>query len=297
MRNGYNEAQLKRLTAVTRTTFVILGIMSLLLSIVQPVFLIVSVASFVFAVKYKAKNVGKIAVPIVEAAETFKAAETPIKKKKTISPPGHIDGCSIAYEFQNTDVAIMDKANIDYTKFEESDEVSFVSEPENKYDKKAIKVMYDDMLLGYIYKGKTQDMVHDWQKRKEPIFSAIQTVNPEGNKISLYIAFYRDPFKGIERFESLKTKLAKTSKKVDDFFDRQDGYSLLERGDELDLDYDDESETYVVSGYMGEIGEINKAISEKIRAREFVDDIICLVEEITEDDNEKSGAKVLIYFK
>ena len=224
--------------------------------------------------------------------------ETKIEKKKSMNVPSRIGECSIAYEFQDVDVAMVEHANPDYTKFDKFDKIEFVPEPKNEHDKKAIKVMCGELFLGYIYKGKVQDMINNWQKKEEPIFSAIKVINPKENIISLYVAFYRDPFKGIERYESLKTKLAKTSKKVDEYTNRQDAYTFLEHGDKLDLEFDDESETYVATNYVGdEVGEINKNISAKIKEREDMDEPICLVEETTEDDNGKCGANVLIYFK
>lgn len=224
--------------------------------------------------------------------------EVVVEKEKSINVSSLIKEGRIAYDFQRVNIAMVKHADPNYSKFGKTDECEFVPEPENEYDKKAIKVMCNKQFLGYIYKGKIQDMIHDWWKKGDPIRATIQTINLEENTISLYVAFYRDPFEGIEKYESLRTKLTKTSKKIDEYTNRQDACTFLERGDKLDLEFDDESETYVVLNVLvEEVGEINKSISTKIKEREDVGEPICLVEETTEDDNGKCGANVLIYFK
>lgn len=202
------------------------------------------------------------------------------------------------YEYPNNDVAMVDFANPDYSKFDVYEEVKFVPEPDNNYDSNAIKIMANNEFIGYVYRGKKQDMIHDWMKNDEPIFGAIQEVDKLNKKIKYYIAFYRDPFEVAARHENLRTKLIKTSKKIDEYTNRQDACSLLDIGDVLDLDFNAETETYIALNDMGEeVGEINKKVSETIMEKEDEFEVVCLVEEVDEDDNGKYSVNVLVYFK
>ena len=78
-------------------------------------------------------------------------------------------------------------------------------------------------------------------------------VDEEMKKIQIALAFYDKINDGVEY---LDTKLIKTTKK-DDIENRQDNLSLANEDEEVELEYDYENETYIVTASGLEIGEIN----------------------------------------
>lgn len=263
----------------------------LILAIVYPIFLVFAALVFFFVYKYKAKNPTKVTP---SEKEKVGIAET-IKEPK-IMIPNHFGDYKIAYHYKGEEIALPNIGNC--MSVEMASELSFENEPTNEYDKKAIKIMAEGKFIGYVHEGKIQDMIHDFTKRKDPIYALLQSADEENNKASMFIAFYRNPFEIYSKCESIKTKLTKSSKRIDEYENRQDNFIGIERGDALKLEYNEESETYfILDESNNELGEISKSISAKIKEREDVDEPICLVEETTEDDNGKCGANILIYFK
>lgn len=219
-------------------------------------------------------------------------------KKTNMGLKRSIGELRIAYEYDNEKVAMVGEVMPDYSRFSRFDEIKFELDPDNEYDRKSVRIMCNDLLLGYVFKGKIQDMIHDWKKKGDTIFGAISSIDIKNNEIVYLIAFYKNPFDGIDRYEKIRTKLINTSKKVDDYYNRQDICSGLERGDKLDLEYNFDTETYFATIFANdEAGEISKSVSLKVREKEELDEPVCLVEESTEDDNGKIGVDVLIYFK
>lgn len=206
----------------------------------------------------------------------------------------------IKYDYEKN-VAIFDDQLPDFSKIELYDELSFALDPENPTDLKSVKIFCRDIFIGYVYSDRVRDMITDWLRREEPIFSAVKSIDPNEKRISYYIAFYKNPFLGIDSYEQFVTKLIKSSKKVDDYYEqynRQEMCEYIERGDELNLVYDDESSTFIAKDKDGhEVGEVNKSISKKILAKYDTDEPICLVDEVFVNENLKYEVNVLIYLK
>lgn len=225
-------------------------------------------------------------------------ALSPKPAKKSMSVKRSIGDFRIKYKYDGKKLAIIEQLNPDFSKLQIYDEITFIPEPDNPHDPGAIKAMNNGSHIGYVYKGKDQDMIRDWLKKEEPIYSVITNIDNINKNIEYFIAYYKNPFESIDRYEQIKTKLTKTSKKFDEDYYRQDTCQVLERGETLTLDYDDETETFVAKNDLGdEAGELSKAISKKIMEKFDEYEPICLVEEMTEDDNGKYGADLLIYLK
>lgn len=292
-----------------RTLYLILGVLlvlvGLLLLIVNSVIGIITIAfGVVMIVKRKKllrdEETGKWRwnVPVKEDEATLPPKkEESAHFKKTISAPEAVGEYRMKYHYRGEKIAMPNIENC-MEVVESTTRLSFESEPNNEHDSKAIKIVADGMFLGYVHRGRTQDMIHDFNRRNEPVYAILETVSEETGEAYMFIAFYRNPFEQYASCDKLTTKLIKTSKKISEWENRQDNYLGVERGDTLDLDYDYDTETYTVLDNVGsELGEISKSISAKIQEREDMDEPICIVDEVTIDDNDKYGAKVIIYFK
>ncbi len=176
MRRVYTEKELRIFTIVTKAAFAILGVMLLLLSIIKPFLLILSLASFLLAFKYKAKN--KISEPAKREYSTEDIREytgSLVNKKPTdyedelglgFKVTARIEGAPP--ETFTTRVAGVTHNNPDGTSRQKliaeakcGQPVKLVREKDNQWDEFAIAV-YDkeNRMLGYIPAGDVRLASH-----------------------------------------------------------------------------------------------------------------------------------------
>lgn len=197
-----------------------------------------------------------------------------------------LDGSILSYEYEEN-ICLADNV-IDKVSGNGGKELTFVPEPDNQYDDKAIAIYLDDLKIGYVYKGKIQNMLNDWIKRGDTYFGYINKIFVDDNKATYKIGFY----KPVEKFINKTFSLVKTGKRIDEYISREDNLCSVSEGDEVTIEYDEELDSYVVfNEYYDEIGELPAS------AAEFIDDnscdeIIGIVRTISE--NESGTPKVRI---
>lgn len=168
----------------------------------------------------------------------------------------------LQYAYYDVEVKGIEYRDFDISKIEIEHQLYFDTEPENQYDPNAIKILYDNIFIGYIPKNNLQKMMLDYSDGVEhQVCGMIYSVNEETKTIQIGLAFYS---KINERVEYLDTKLVKTTKR-DNIEDRQDNLSFASVDEEVELEYDYETETYIVTTSGLEIGEINKSNSQKLQ--------------------------------
>ena len=167
--------------------------------------------------------------------------------------------------------------------------VSFKQEPENKYDNNAVAVIYKEKKIGYLYKGKLQDMVNDYINRNFTIIAKFDTES------TLCIAFYRHLSNLKKEYDSFIISLTKLSKK--DCFDskRSENLELCSAGDDVELMYDYESERYIAICNGSEIGEVNEANSQKLSERIESCNYISVIHSL--DTLDKISCKIVVYIE
>ena len=215
-------------------------------------------------------------------------------------------GCSHILKWKYYDVYVTgcQFQNINYDTIQLGSKVSFVKEPDNQYDPKAIKVMLGNSLLGYLKKdSQMQDMVNNYLENDDYyVLANINDFDKEKKQIQLQIAFYKQFDEDECPVEDkLVCSIVKSSKK--DFYgeSRQDNYLALDSGDfvSLSVNYESDGEdTYIVENESGgELGEISAKQSEKIRSYDAEGkEMICRIKEVTENpDSGKYGAKVEVF--
>lgn len=179
MKRVYSEEELRRLTIMTKTLLTLVGILLLLLSIVQPFVLLLALAVFFIAYKYKAKN-----KPQTDRATNATVATAHLNKTEPI-PLNYFyfnvagvtkkndQGKSIQKlirEYVKKEVEFMEYSYGDMTNKEilesgedvyEADisgnyEITLEPEPDNPYDPNAVKVIHSDMgHVGYVPRSHT----------------------------------------------------------------------------------------------------------------------------------------------
>lgn len=193
----------------------------------------------------------------------------------------------LSYSYTKVRCAFPDLSNIELWDF-----VTFIPEPDNPYDSGAIKIQNNDSKIGYVYRGKLQKMISDYAEKDYPVVGYIDSVDAQ--QFTFSIAFY----KPISSFKTLTSALTKTTKK--DCFDmsRQDNLSSVSEGDLLEISYDYDSETYLVTDDCGnELGELSKSFSAKLQSLETQTTFIAICNSIDYDDSLKIKCNVLIILK
>lgn len=169
------------------------------------------------------------------------------------------------------------------------EDLTFSPEPENEYDNKAVAIFLDEAKVGYVYKGKIQDMLNDWIKRNDFFRGYINKINKPENFVTYKIAFYKNK----DTFEHKTFSLVKTGKKINEDLKRSDNLELMSEGDAVSVDYDSYDDCFVV--YNEDYEEIGELPSS---AENFIgEDAKCIgiIESMDYDDNGKPKAKVTIY--
>lgn len=214
--------------------------------------------------------------------------------------PKIIENFELRYLYRDVFVVGVQFANPDFQALSLGDNVELVPDPKNEHDELAVKVMLNNQRLGYLAASRPQrqQMVHDWVKRNEPIFSAITLLDEENKRIQIVIGFYRDQQKILDSCENFKTKLIKTAQKDSNGESRQENLRFLEIGEILSAEYDQEIESYIISNKRGwEMGELGKTVSEQLQKSCDKYYPCVVVENISIDDNDKFVVEVIAYLK
>ena len=126
--------------------------------------LLVIAAVFYFRGKKKAKKAA-------QATKTQPKTPTPTQAPKRGEPTDLSDWI---FSFREVPEEVL-------AEIEENDNVELVPEPDNPKDPKAIQVMYDDVQLGYLFKGYLYNMVHKAMDKGAGIDAFINQIDRERN--------------------------------------------------------------------------------------------------------------------
>lgn len=189
------------------------------------------------------------------------------------------------YKYENVEIY---RPDISFTEIFEYDIVDILPEPDNPYDPNAVAVKFHENILGYLYRGTIQDMVHDFLKRKELIRATVQKI--DGTKIYLKMYFCKPRNLALPHQDSFVVKLSGNTNK-----DMQQNISYCYAGDKIGVDYDYDKEKYSVLCDNLEIGYIPKSHQDSIQVLEnkkyeFEGEII----DISENESEKYVVTVKI---
>lgn len=169
--------------------------------------------------------------------------------------------------------------------------LSFVKEPDNQYDENAVAIYAGQNKLGYVYKGKNQDMINDWINSDRYLSGYLSRYSLSEKKASYRIGFYAS----LLPYPNKIFSLIKTGKKIDEFCKRSDNISMCNEGDAISAELDAESFSYVVYNDMyEEIGELPKSAEKFLNDHDF-DEIVGTIEEMDYDCDSAPKIKVKIY--
>lgn len=121
------------------------------------------------------------------------------KKAAPISPeqivqfaqwPEKLQDEVLAYHYENVKLYTPPRYEKNRPRIKAGTELDVMPEPENPYDNRAVKFSYNGKTIGYVNRGRLQDMFNDWFTYGHPfIVRFLEYDSPES--VAVNIAFYR----------------------------------------------------------------------------------------------------------
>jgi len=207
-------------------------------------------------------------------------------------PQAH-HGIPLTYKYTDVKTCIIRDNKPDYSNLKPYMPINFIPEPSNPYDPNAVIVNAGDINIGYLYKGKMQDMVNDFLKRGNPIQAFISKVDQSSDIVQFSIGFYKEKTNASEYHKLISSgqpyKVFKLTGNGNE--DMQDTLSYCEVEEEVEYEFDDEKEKYIAI-CADEIGYFPKSAEKYLE-----DEHPAFIEEIEEDENGKYIVKVSVFFE
>lgn len=113
------------------------------------------------------------------------------QEARYVDIPETLEGMPIAYQYTDVDVAILRGQEPNFAYFRSGDTATLKQEPENTYDPNAVAVYANGTKIGYLYKGRIQDIVNDYLRMKRPTWTVITGTDAEEKKAQICISLYK----------------------------------------------------------------------------------------------------------
>lgn len=157
---------------------------------------------------------------------------------KLHEPLDVINGQKLKYFYK--DVKIYAEKNLS-VECKINDELVLKHEPDNEYDENAVAVLTSQRVkLGYLFKGKLQQMVLDFMKNDDDdVIAKIASYNPQNSEIIIALAFYKK-IRNDEIVEKFRVSVPE-NKYYENYFSTE-GY-------EVDVSYDVDKGKYMIEEF------------------------------------------------
>ena len=198
--------------------------------------------------------------------------------------PNVIDGKALKYSYEAHLVMFPDVCGVADLIGKTGKSLDIVLEPENEYDSRAVALYLEGKKIGYVHKGRLQDMIHDWLERGDEMLCCLKRLTAED--AYFLIGFYKD----LDYFKGRTFKLIGVTKKDGEGISRARNAEVLSPGDSVWVFVDDDK--YIVTDGPLDFGELPKAA---IEYAEGASRIVGKVEECDFDENGKPEIYVTIY--
>lgn len=198
--------------------------------------------------------------------------------------PNIIDDMALKYSYEAHLAMPLDSCSISDLIGKTGKNLDIVLESENEYDPRAVALYLEGKKIGYVHRGRIQDMIHDWIARGDEIRCCLKRLTAED--AYFLIGFYKD----FDYFKGRTFKLIGVTKKDDEGISRARNAEMLSPGDGVWVFVDDDK--YIVTDGPLDFGELPKSA---IEYAESASRIVGRVEECDFDNNGKPEIYVTIY--
>lgn len=229
------------------------------------------------------KKIKECISSITSKSKTTNKAEASIKSatflQEEVKKPDfseYNDGQLMKYHYEDVEIGLL--ANLPFS----LEEIKLYEYVDLIQKDGGICIFYNFKQIGYLRKGKIQEMVNDFKGRGEFVTAFISSIDIKSNSISVDMAFYK------------KAKPIYKGKVNGNKNEEMQGNLMgVYEGDRVDFDYNYEKETFeaFVDGSLS-IGYLPKSCTKKL---EEADSIKGYIADIDFDDNDEYIATVVIY--
>lgn len=214
-----------------------------------------------------------------------------VPEKKYSALPNYCLEYVAAYRYTEVGVFVPDDAIFDVEGFEPGSTPALVQEPNNPYDNRAVGLKLNERIVGYLYRGKMQDMANDWFAKKKPVRAQITACMRDKQRAEITLVFY-----DLSRYEKYLAKYPNAKKyrlTGNTREEMQDNISLCSDGDECSIDYDFEKDKYLVSS-GADIGYLPASAAKRIE-EDGEDAYNIFVADTDYDDRGKNTISVYLF--
>ena len=198
-----------------------------------------------------------------------------------------MNGMVLAYQYHDVGVALFQNSELPASSLHVGDMVFIRQDKDNPYDQNAVSIIFDSKKLGYLYKGRLQDMANDWINKDLEMWSYISLVDIPNKKINIAIGFYKEgKYLSLKKSGMPCKKYRLTGNRNEEM---QSNILLCSVGDEVTFFYDDEKEKNLVSAEY-EVGYLPASANSLVEnyAPAYIDSI-------DTDDNDKYVVTIAIF--
>ncbi len=235
--------------------------------------------------------VTEVQAPSVE--QSAPTAQNVEFEKKPEKLPESIRGYVASYRYTEVGIFIPKDETFDVEGFEPGAILTLVQDPENPHDNRAVGLKLRKRLVGYLYRGKLQDMANDWIGKKMPLRAQLTACMRDRNRAEVTLVFYglRQYEKHLSKYPDAKQYRLIGTKKAE----FQENLSLCECGEYCTLDYDVDSGKYLVAADL-EIGYLPSSAANLIE-RDGEDAYDIFISDIFDNDNGALAVRVYLFPK
>lgn len=211
-----------------------------------------------------------------------------------VNKPEQIGDHTIKYKYDGVDVCIIKGSDPNLNEISVGDKVELIHEPENVYDNKAVMLKVNNIKIGYLYKGRLQDMFHDLQNELL-IYSCISNIEIENNKVQIFLGFYRPLIleygQAKNYYKNSKIFKLTGNKNVE----MQGNLECCSDEESIEIEYDYEKEKYSAEILCGSIGYFPVSANELLKDIEYSQDNQVYIESVEDNDNDKYDVTVIVF--
>lgn len=144
--------------------------------------------------------------------------------------------------------------------------ITFKQEPDNEYDNRAVALYLGDAKIGYIYRGRTQDMVNDWINRDDFFWGYINKIDVANSTATYKIGFYKD----ISDLKMKSFRLTRITKRAPEYeSSRHENVECCSDGDIVEYETSFINDNCIITNeYANELGELGTKAVEWINETE-----------------------------
>ena len=202
------------------------------------------------------------ASPVIENNVPPVARDNTVKKR-VMKLPELLHGFLESYRYTDVGIFVPEDSTFDLKGFEPGAILTLVQDPENPHDNHAVGLKLHNQLVGYLYRGKLQDMANDWIGKKMPLRAQLTACMRDKQRAEVTLVFYdlSQYKKYLAKYPNAKEyRLTGNTNE-----EMQENIDMCSRGDECSIDYDIEKEKYLVSSGL-DIGYLPASAAKHIDA-------------------------------